>query len=131
VKKILFVEDDSSLYKMYSTELELRGYQVVWESNGANAFSKAQAEYPDLILLDIMLPEMDGLTILQNLKSYDATKDIPVFVLTNFGDDENIKRALEGGAEDFILKYRIVPSELAQKVDNFFNVGSSKGVSIS
>jgi len=131
MKKILFVEDDESLYRMYSTELELRGYQVVWESNGAKAFSKAQAESPDIILLDIMLPEMDGLTILQNLKSSDVTKDIPIFVLTNFGDEENIKKALEGGAEDFILKYKIVPSELAQKVDAFFNTDSGKGVALT
>ncbi|MFH1565881.1 MAG: response regulator transcription factor [bacterium] len=131
MKKILFVEDDSSLYRMYSTELELRGYQVVWESNGGKAFSKAESESPDLILLDIMLPEMDGITILQKLKASDTTKDIPVFVLTNFGDEENIKKVLEGGAEDFILKYKIVPSELAQKLDSFFNVDSSKGVSIT
>ena len=131
MKKILFVEDDASLYRMYSTELELGGYKVVWESNGGNACSKAQSESPDLILLDIMLPKMDGITILQNLKSSDITKDIPVFVLTNFGDEANIKKALEGGAEDFILKYKIVPSELAQKVDTFFNTDSSKGVSLT
>ena len=131
MKKVLFVEDDASLYRMYSIELELRGYNVVWESNGGKAFSKAKSESPNLILLDIMLPETDGLTILKNLKSDDLTKDIPVFVLTNFGDEENIKKALEGGAEDFILKYKIVPSELAQKIDTFFHVGSNKGVPIN
>ena len=81
MKKILFVEDDSSLYKMYSTELELRGYQVVWESNGANAFSKAQAEYPDLILLDLMLPKLNGFELLRELQE-DDTSDIPIVIIT-------------------------------------------------
>ncbi len=122
MKKILIVEDDTSLYKMYVTELELRKYNVVWVNSGDKACESAKKESPDLILLDIMLPQVDGLSILKGLKDSENTKNIPVFMLTNFGEEENVKRALETGAEDFILKYKIVPSELGDRIDEFFGI---------
>jgi len=130
MKKILIVEDDHSLYKMYATELEFRGYSVVWEENGDLAIDRAEKENPALILLDIMLPGKDGLTILSELKSSAAIRDIPVFVITNFGEEGNIKKAIETGAADFLLKYKIVPSELADKVDEFFG-NKKRGVPIT
>lgn len=122
MKKILIVEDDTSLYKMYVTELELRKYKVVWINSGDKAYEAIKNESPDLILLDIMLPQVDGLSILKQLKDSEDAKNIPIFMLTNFGEEENVKKALETGAEDFILKYKIVPSELADRIDEFFGI---------
>ena len=76
MKKILIVEDDTSLYKMYVTELELRKYNVVWVNSGDKACESAKKESPDLILLDIMLPQVDGLSILKGLKDSENTKKI-------------------------------------------------------
>lgn len=116
MQKILLIEDDESLYKMYSMELTMSGYETIWHNTGIGATEVAKKENPALILLDIMLPDKDGIKILKDLKEEEATKNIPVVMLTNFGSDENIKTALEIGAEDFILKYKIVPAELVVKV---------------
>ncbi|MBU1104520.1 MAG: response regulator [Patescibacteria group bacterium] len=120
--KILLIEDDESLYKMYSTELEMEGYETVWHNTGIGATETAKKENPALILLDIMLPDKDGIKILKDLKEEPVTKNIPVVMLTNFGSDENIKVALETGAEDFILKYQIVPAELVVKIKQILKV---------
>jgi len=113
---VLIIEDDESLYKMYSTELELSSYKVYWQNKGSGVPERAKEVKPDIILCDIIIPEKDGLSVLQDLKSDPDTKNIPVIMLTNFGSNENITKALEGGAEDFLLKYKIVPSEVVLKI---------------
>lgn len=115
-RKILIVEDDVALYNMYSAELKLRGFEVVNVSDGSKALTEIKKERPDIILLDVMLPQKNGLEILQDLKADDEVKDIKVVMLTNYGTDENINKAVELGAEDYIMKYNIVPSELSTKV---------------
>ena len=130
MKKIILVEDDESLYRMYSTELELRGYTIIWVNKGNDVMPTVLKEKPDLVFLDIMLPEKDGLTILQELKQNAESKKYPVIMITNFGNDENVSKALSLGAEDFILKYKIVPSEVGDKVDSFFGV-KKEGVAIN
>ena len=122
MQKILLIEDDESLYKMYSMELEMSGFETVWQNTGIGVTDKAKKENPNLILLDIMLPDKDGIKILKDLKEDPATKAIPVVMLTNFGSDENIKVALETGAEDFILKFQIVPAELVVKVKQILKI---------
>ena len=119
MKKILIIEDDESLAKMYQTELELHEFEVAWLKSGENAVEEVKKEAPTMILLDIMLPKKEGLSILKDLKSDPETKDVPVFMLTNFGSDENVRTALDAGAEDFILKYKIVPEEVAKKITAF------------
>lgn len=115
-KKIVIVEDDQALYTVYSTELKLSNYNVKNVSDGTEAHAFIKKEKPDLVLLDLMLPGRSGLEILEELKKDPDTKDIKVVMITNFGSEEHISKALELGAEEYIMKYNIVPSELTEKV---------------
>ena len=113
--KVLIVEDDENLYTLYSTEFELSGHTVTHNADGSGVNEQVKSWQPDIVLLDIMLPKKDGLTILSELKADPATQGVPAVMLTNFGNEENVKKAIENGAEDFILKYKSVPSEVVSK----------------
>lgn len=115
--KILIVEDDLNLYTLYDTEFELSGHKTVRNETGEGVTEQVIAEKPNVVLLDIMLPKKDGLTILSELNRNPATHDVPKIMLTNFGNEENVKKAIDNGAEDFILKYKSVPSEVVSKVE--------------
>jgi len=129
--KILLIEDDESLYEAYRVEFEAAGLQAVSAKDGTTGLEKAKTLKPDLILLDIMLPNGDGISILQKLKAAVETRDIPVVMLTNFGNEETIKNALESGAEDFILKYKVVPAEVVTKVKEVLGQESGKGIPLT
>lgn len=116
--RILIVEDDDFLLQMYSAKLELENFTVYTATTGTQGLKVAQKEIPDLILLDLNLPEMDGFTVLKYLKEDDKVKNIPVLVLTNFAQKENIDRCLDLGAEDYLIKAHFVPSEVISKVKN-------------
>jgi DNA-binding response OmpR family regulator len=116
MKKILVVEDDTALSALYRTELELKKYEVIEVSDGAKAVETIKSEKPDLVLLDLMLPNKNGLEILQEIRADDEIGGSNVVMLTNFGDEENVSTALEHGALDYIMKYKIVPSELSDKL---------------
>lgn len=127
-KKLLIVEDDASLFNLYKTELELKGYDVVHVADGTNAAQTIAETNPDLVLLDLMLPGKNGLQILEEVKANPATKALKVIMLTNFGNDDNVSRALELGAEDYIMKYNIVPSELSDKVASLLGDAENSAV---
>lgn len=116
MKKILIIEDDQSLYNVYSSELKLRGYDVYHCADGMQALADIEEIKPDLILLDIILPGRNGLEILEELMSKEENMETKVIMVTNYGNDENVRKALELGASDYVLKYNIVPSELSKKV---------------
>jgi DNA-binding response OmpR family regulator len=115
-KKILFVEDDENFYNVFSVPLRMKGYEVVHVADGSVAMEKALLEKPDLALLDIILPGTSGLDILKELKENPDTKNMKIIMLTNFGNDENVSKAMEYGADDYLMKYNIVPSELPDKI---------------
>jgi len=127
-KKIFFVEDDEGFYNIFSVPLKMKGYDIVRVSEGSSAVERIITEKPDLILLDIVLPGMSGLDVLKELREREETQSVVVIMLTNFGSDENISRAMEYGANDYLMKYNIVPSELPDKIalflgeDQDFNV---------
>ncbi len=125
------VEDDQSLYNIYSTELQLKGYEVSNVADGMLAVDKIRSERPDLVLLDLVLPGKNGLEILHEVKSDEELKSLRVVMLTNYGDEENVKKALDYGAEDFMLKYNIVPSELSQKVGQYLGESSDSTVTLT
>lgn len=131
MKKVLIVEDDMALFNMYSVELKIKGYDVLNVNDGLQALSKAKEYRPDVILLDIMLPGMNGLNILAELKSDPQTLDMPVIMLTNYGSEDNVKKALESGAADYIMKYKILPSELADKIEVVLGSSTESDVKIS
>ena len=115
-KKILFVEDDEGFYSLFSAALQMKDYAVVHVADGSKAIEKIKSEKPDLVLLDIILPGLSGLDILKELKGTAETKGMKVIMLTNFGTDENVNKAMELGADDYFMKYNVVPSELPEKI---------------
>lgn len=130
-KKVLIVEDDQAFYNLCSTELTLKGYDVVHVPDGNMAVSRIREENPDLILLDIILPGINGLDILKELKEAEETSEIPIIMLTNFGTEDNISRAVESGADDYLMKYNLVPSELPDKLAPYLGEESDSGVSLT
>jgi DNA-binding response OmpR family regulator len=117
MKKILIIEDDQNLLSNYQTELELRKFTVVSVIDGGKAVAAVEKENPDLILLDIMLPNMNGIDILEEVRNNDKFKTLPVIMLTNYGDEENIRRSLELGALDYLKKYNVTPSDVGQRIE--------------
>lgn len=117
MEKILLVDDDEALRQLYSAELITKGYQVVVASDGDEGLEKAKTEKPNLILLDIMMPKTDGITVLTKIKQEAELKNIPILMLTNFGQENLVKQAFDLGAADYLLKYKVTPAEMSEKVD--------------
>ena len=114
-KKVLLIEDDPFLQSMYANKFELEGFLVVVAEDGQKGLRLAEKEEPDIILLDILLPQMDGYEVLQNLKANNKTKDIPVLLLTNLSQRNDIQRGIELGAVDYLIKAHFMPSEVVAK----------------
>src|SRR3989338_8773747 len=119
--KILVVEDESFLLDLYETKLEQAGYEVVKASNGSQGLSLARLEKPNLVLLDILMPEVDGYEMLRRLKADAKTKNIPVIIFSNLSRKAEIEKGLKLGASDFIIKTSVTPSELAGRVREFLS----------
>lgn len=102
--RILVVEDEENIRKILEYSLKIDGFDVFLAENGRMALELAQTEKPDVILLDWMMPEMDGLAVLSRLKNNKETEDIPVFMLTAKGVMSDVGRALYEGADDYITK---------------------------
>jgi CheY-like chemotaxis protein len=115
-KKILCIEDDAFLLSLISGKLVETGFAVVTAASGDAGITKAKLEHPDVILLDIMLPDMGGFEILEKLKGDPGTKDIPVIILSNLGGREEIAKAVQAGAASYVIKSNIVPDEIAEMV---------------
>lgn len=103
-KKILIVEDEEALRKVLVTKFIHEGFGVIEAKDGEEALAMVFDEKPDLILLDIILPKIDGMTFLKRLRRDDWGKNVPVIILTNLSDDRNIAEAMEGGVYDFLVK---------------------------
>lgn len=114
-KTILFVEDDRPIAEMYSRVLEREGYRVEFAYNGADGLAKARSKSYDLILLDIMMPEMTGIEVLNELRGTDGKghSETKIVVLTNLAQDKTSQQALKAQADGYIIKADIVPSQLA------------------
>lgn len=115
-KTILLVEDDAFVSDIYQTRLEQEGYKMTLAENGIEAMKRIEEEVPDLILLDIIMPYMDGIEVLKKLKANDAWKKIPVIILTNLSQKEEVEEGLELGADDYLIKSHFTPSEVVEKV---------------
>jgi len=118
-KKILLVEDDKMISSMYQTKLELEGYSVLVAENGAQAINLALAEKPDLILLDIILPQLDGFSVLRQLRSTDITRNTPIIMLTNLGTDEDKDKGKKYGATDYLVKASFTPTQVSEKIREY------------
>ena len=131
MSKILFVEDDQAFYNLCSMELKMKGFDVVHVADGSLAIEKIRSEKPDAVLLDIVLPGMNGLDILKEMKEDSELKGIKVAMLTNFGMDENVNKAMDLGADEYFMKYNIVLSELPDKVHTLLGSKKSSDVVIT
>ena len=114
--KVLLVEDDKMIIDMYTLKFTQEGYDVVQAENGKDGLDLAKTSNPDIILLDIILPQMDGFTVLKELKADANLKDTPVVLLTNLGQDGDVKKGLELGANDYLIKANYTPSQVVDKV---------------
>lgn len=119
--KILLVEDDSFLLGMYATKFELEGFQVIVAEDGEKAVRVALKELPDIILLDIILPKLNGFEVLKQLKAEAATAKTPVILLTNLSQRDEIEQGLKMGAEDYLIKAHFMPSEVVDKIKKVLN----------
>ncbi len=120
-KKILLVDDDLYIRDLYAEVLKDENYDVLIASDGEEALAVATATVPDLILLDIMLPKMDGIQVLTKIRENAALKSVPVVMLTNFGQEDLVKQAVNVGSTEYLLKYNITPGEITKKVAEIFN----------
>lgn len=116
MKKILFIEDESALQRAATQVLSEEGYEMLSALDGEIGIRLAREEKPDLILLDIVLPKKDGFEVLQELKSDEATKNIPVVILTNLEGSTDVERALELGATTYLVKTNYRLEEVVEKV---------------
>ncbi len=129
--KILIVDDEEILRKIYSDRLSFEGFQVDTAADGQEAIDKIPTSQPNLILLDILMPKVSGLQVLQFLNSRADLKSIPVIVLSNVANDENIKTALSLGAKDYLLKTNFSPNEIISKIKDLMGSGPKKAYRIS
>ncbi len=112
--RILIVEDEANIVKLISIRLERLGHSINSSDNGAAALDIAREITPDLILLDVMIPVLNGFQVLQQLKADPATASIPVLMLTARGHERDIVAGLEGGADDYIIKPFSFPELIAR-----------------
>ncbi len=104
VGKILLADDEPDMTRVIGKSLEISGYEVIIANDGIECISKARHEQPDVILLDNVMPNMDGLTALEKLRSSKRTQDIPVIIVTALADEDSIARAMKGGADSYVVK---------------------------
>jgi len=115
-KKIFVVEDDRFLHRLLMDEMRQLGAEVFSSFEGNSTIESIRKEKPDIIVLDIILPGMDGFTVLEKLKADTELKHIPVIILTNLGQEDDIKKGTALGAEDFLIKANFTLDEITQKV---------------
>ncbi|MEK7595452.1 MAG: response regulator [Patescibacteria group bacterium] len=114
--KILIVDDDLLMIKMYTRIFTHEGFTALTAQNGPDGLNKARTESPDLILLDVMMPKMNGLEVLSELKKSNDTKAIPVIMLTNLAGQQDAENALERGAMKYVIKSEHEPKEVSKIV---------------
>ncbi len=114
--RILVVDDDPTLMEMYRARLMAEGFAVELAHDGQEALAQAIAVRPDCILLDLRMPNITGIEVLEILKTTKQTKTIPVIVLTALGDDNLKKQAYARGAADYLVKSETMPAQIIEKI---------------
>lgn len=115
--KVLMADDDDMLLSMYKERLQLAGYNVESYPDGVEALAHIQSFGPDIIMLDVMMPKLNGYDTLAKIKSDPATKNIPVVMLSALMRDFNRDKAVQGGAEDYLIKSEAMPSDVVTKIE--------------
>src|SRR6185503_5313526 len=110
---ILIVEDEAIVAELYSISLERAGYRVVVAGDGLAGLEAVSAAKPDFIFLDIRMPKLDGVEVLKRLQAGDATRHVPVVMLSNFDEPGLVKQTLDLGAKEYLVKAGLLPADLA------------------
>ncbi len=121
--RIVVIDDDPTIVKVVRIILQTNGFEVIEALNGAEALDLVENELPDIVLLDIMMPEMDGFEVLRRLKENEATKEIPVVFLTAKTGAEYVNRGVEMGASEYIIK-PFSPAALIAKINELTDSGN-------
>src|SRR3989344_8831401 len=114
--KVLLIEDEKSVLELYKLKLSIDGYEVITAESGEEGLKQAVKALPDLIFLDVKMPQMDGFEVLKKLRETDETKDIPIVILSNFDEQEMIEKGLTLGANEQLIKCHFTPEEISSKV---------------
>ena len=114
--KILLVEDEKMLADMYVAKFSKEGLSVLKAEDGARGLELARKHKPDVVLLDIILPKLDGFAVLKELRKHPDTSDTHILLLTNLGQEEDVKKGQKLGADDYFIKANHTPGEIVEKV---------------
>lgn len=117
-KKILIVEDDRFLRELIARKLSDEGFVIIQAMDGKEGIKKIKEKKPDLILLDLILPSIDGFEVLSQIKKEESLKSIPVIILSNLGQKEEVEKGLKLGAVDYLIKAHFTPGEIIEKIKN-------------
>ena len=120
--KVLLVDDDPVILKLLQVNFEMEGYKVSTANDGVEGLEKARAERPDIVLLDIMMPRMDGLQVTKELKGSDDTKGIPIILLSAKAQASDVQAGKDMGADDYLTK-PFDPLELLDRVNELLEGG--------
>lgn len=120
--KIAIIEDDAVISQMYRMKFENDGFDVQLANNGERGVALVEHFSPDIILMDLQMPEMDGATALANIRKHDWGKDIPVIILTNLGEEEAPKGIRALGIHSYIVKAELTPRQVVQRVKQALNM---------
>ena len=114
--RILLVEDEDFLRRIFKLRLMAEGYEVTDVNSGEAAWEALKDGVPHLIILDLYLPQMNGFEFLQTLKAHTAFSQVAVLILSGLGQEADIRRGLELGAKEYVIKTKLTPTELLEKV---------------
>jgi len=120
MRTILFIEDEEAFQETLGKLLEGEGYNILKAYDGEEGLRRAEVEQPSMILLDLVLPKKDGFEVLQELKKNKKTSQIPVLVLTNLENTEDIQRVLDAGASAYLVKANYKLEEVLSKINKVF-----------
>ena len=119
-KKICIVEDDQSIQEMYKIKFMAEGYEVSTANNGEEGLATIKEAKPDLVLLDLVMPKMDGFEVLKRLQADESGKKPIVYVLSNLGQSSEIEKGINEGADGYFVKSNMTPTQLAEEVKRIF-----------
>lgn len=127
MKKILIIEDDSVLRDTLQKKLNIEGYEALVAQNGEIGLEKIRALKPDLVLLDIVMPKVDGMEVLVEMKNDEGLRDIPVIMISNSGQPVEIEKIMQLGAADYLIKAEFNPQEVVSKVKKSLGRKTTRG----
>lgn len=116
MKKILILEDEEELLNLLQKKLIQEGFEVLTAKDGEEGLAKIRSNKPDLILLDIVMPKLDGFEVLEAMAKDESIKGMPVIIISNSGQPVEINRAMELGAKDYLIKVDFTPQDVLEKV---------------